>query len=199
MRYLWLLLVAGLLGGWHWWTSERPVSRPAGILVATEPSQRVLDPAPTFDALGHTFLARARYDITARVLRKEIYRLDGGANLAPVDLGVGWGPMSDTRVIDQLEFSQMVRFFYWRPKHASDFPVPAQVLVTHAAQMHLVPASMELEKRLKKLRPGQLVTISGYLVDVRGPGGFTWNTSLTRNDTGNGACEIVWVEALDVD
>jgi hypothetical protein len=199
MRYLWLLLVAGLLGGWHWWTSERPVSRPAGILVATEPSQRVLDPAPTFDALGHTFLARARYDITARVLRKEIYRLDGGANLAPVDLGVGWGPMSDTRVIDQLEFSQMGRFFYWRPKHASDFPVPAQVLVTHAAQMHLVPASMELEKRLKKLRPGQLVTISGYLVDVRGPGGFTWNTSLTRNDTGNGACEIVWVEALDVD
>ena len=199
MRYLWLLLVAGLLGGWHWWTSERPVSRPAGILVATEPSQRVLDPAPTFDALGHTFLARARYDITARVLRKEIYRLDGGANLAPVDLGVGWGPMSDTRVIDQLEFSQMGRFFYWRPKHASDFPVPAQVLVTHAAQMHLVPASMELEKRLKKLRPGQLVTISGYLVDVRGPGGFTWNTSLTRNDTGNGACEIVWVEARDVD
>jgi len=199
MRYLWLLFVAGLLGGWHWWTGERPVSRPAGILVAAEPAQRDLDPPPQFAALGHTFLARARYDITARVLRKEIYRLDGGASLAPVDLGVGWGPMSDTRVIDELEFSQMGRFFYWRPKRASEFPVPVQVLVTHAAQMHLVPASLQLESRLKKLRPGQLVTISGYLVDVRGPGGFSWRTSLTRNDTGNGACEIVWVESLDVD
>jgi hypothetical protein len=199
MRYLWLLLVPGLLGGWNWWTSERPVSRPAGILVSAEPLQRDLDPPPKFDALGHTFVARARYDITARVLRKEIYRLDGGASLAPVDLGVGWGPLSDTRVIDQLEFSQMGRFLYWRPKRAGDFPVPVQMLVTHAAQMHLVPASAELERRLKKLRPGQLVTISGYLVDVSGPGGFTWNTSLTRTDTGNGACELVWVEALEVE
>ena len=132
------------------------------------------------------------------MLRKEIYRLDGGASLAPVDLGVGWGPMSDTRVIDELEFSQMGRFLYWRPKRAGDFPVPVQLLVTHAAQMHLIPASPELDSRIRKLRPGQLVTIGGYLVDVRGPGGFTWNTSLTRTDTGNGACEIVWVEALEV-
>lgn len=199
MHYLWIIFVAGLLGGWHWWTSERPVSRAAGILVEAEPTQRDLEPALRFDALGHSFFARARYDITARVLRKEIYRLDGGASLAPVDLGVGWGAMSDTRVIDQLEFSQMGRFFYWRPRHAGGFPVPTQVLVTHAAQMHLVPASPALERRLKKLRPGQLVTIGGYLVDVRGPDGFAWNTSLTRNDTGNGACEIVWVESLSVD
>jgi hypothetical protein len=52
---------------------------------------------------------------------------------------------------------------------------------------------------VKKLRPGQIVTIGGYLVDVRGPNGFTWNTSLTRGDTGNGACEIVWVESLSVE
>ena len=52
---------------------------------------------------------------------------------------------------------------------------------------------------LPKLRPGQLVTIDGYLVDVRGPGGFAWNTSRTRTDTGNGACEIVWVDALAVE
>jgi len=34
---------------------------------------------------------------------------------------------------------------------------------------------------------------------VRGPGGFTWNTSLTREDKGAGACEIMWIEALDVE
>jgi hypothetical protein len=198
MRYLWILVVAALFGGWNWWTSERAVTRPAGITAPDEPVQRDLDPPPQFTALGHVFLARASYDITARVLRKEIYRVDGGANLAPVDLGVGWGPLSDTRVIDELEFSQMGRFLYWRPKRAGEFPVPARLLVTHAAQMHLIPASPELEGRIRKLRPGQLVTIGGYLVDVRGPGGFTWNTSLTRTDTGNGACEIVWVESLEV-
>ena len=199
MPWIWLLFFVAFLGGVNWWLYERPVPRPPGVLVAGEPRQVGLEPPPEFADRGYRFIRRARYDITARVLRKEIYRLDGGASLAPVDLGVGWGPMSDTRVIDELEFSQMGRFFYWRPRHAETFPVPLQTVLTHAAQMHLIPASSALEGRLKKLRPGQLVTISGYLVDVRGPGGFTWNTSLTRNDTGNGACEIVWVESLDVE
>ena len=133
------------------------------------------------------------------MLRKEIYRLDGGAGVAPVDLGVGWGPMSDTRVIEALEFSQMGRFLYWRPANSKAFPIPLDMLVTHAAQMHLVPASDALERRLKTLRPGQLVSISGYLVDVRDPNGFRWSTSLSRTDTGDGACELVWVESLTVE
>ncbi len=41
--------------------------------------------------------------------------------------------------------------------------------------------------------------MSGYLVDVRGPNGFRWNTSLSRNDTGDGACEIMWIESLAVE
>jgi len=40
--------------------------------------------------------------------------------------------------------------------------------------------------------------IRGYLVDVTGPRGFAWRTSLTRDDTGAGACEIVYVETLAV-
>jgi hypothetical protein len=92
----------------------------------------------------------------------------------------------------------MGRFFYWQPRKA-DFPLPVPVLISHMAQMHMIPATTDLEGRLKKLRPGQIVTASGYLVDVRGPGGFAWNTSLSRTDTGNGACELFWVEALDAD
>jgi hypothetical protein len=199
MRYLWIVLALGLLGGWHWWTRERAVSHPIGVLVAAEPIQSNLEPPPQFDERGYTFIKRAHYDISARVLRKEMYYVDGVATLAPVDLAVGWGPMSDTRIIDQLEFSQMGRFLYWRPRNGHEFPLPTEMLISHAAQMHMIPASKDIENRLKKLRPGQLVTIAGYLVDVRGPRGFTWNTSLSRTDTGDGACEIVWAESLEVE
>ena len=37
MRYLTLLLVVALLGGWHWWTRERAVSHAPGVLVSAEP------------------------------------------------------------------------------------------------------------------------------------------------------------------
>ena len=122
-RWIWLLLVAAFLGGINWWLYERSVSRPPGVLVAAEPLQQDLDPAPQFDDRGFRFIRRARYDITARVLRREIYRADGGAALAPVDLAVGWGPLSDSRIIDQLDFSQMGRFFYWKPKDFATFPL----------------------------------------------------------------------------
>jgi hypothetical protein len=92
----------------------------------------------------------------------------------------------------------MGRFFYWQPRKA-DFPLSKSVLISHMAQMHVIPASKDVESRLKKLRPGQVVTARGYLVDVRGPGEFAWNTSLSRTDTGDGACELFWVEALDAD
>jgi hypothetical protein len=191
------LLIASIFGAWHWWTSEREVTRPPGVLANAEPRQEDLDAPRRFEHKGYALTARARYDITARVLRKEIYRLDGGAGLAPVDLGVGWGPMSDTSIVERLEFSQMGRFFYWQPRDAG-FPLTPQALITHAAQMHMVPANAAIEARLKTLRPGQVVTVAGWLIDIRGPGGFTWNTSLRRDDTGNGACEIVYVESLDV-
>jgi hypothetical protein len=197
-RFAVVVLALAACGGWHWWTTERAVDRPPGILVPDEPVQVILDDPPRFEARGYTFIKRAKYDITARLLRKEVYRIDGGAGLAPVDLGVGWGPLSDSALLDGLEFSQMGRFFYWQRRNA-DFPVPIPVLISHMAQMHMIPATTDLEAKLKKLRPGQIVTASGYLVDVRGPDGFAWNTSLSRTDTGNGACELFWVEALAAD
>lgn len=51
---------------------------------------------------------------------------------------------------------------------------------------------------MRRLRPGAHVAIGGWLVDVTVPNRFVWRTSLTRTDTGAGACEIVYVETLDV-
>jgi hypothetical protein len=42
-----------------------------------------------------------------------------------------------------------------------------------------------------------LVELEGYLVYVKGDN-FTWNSSLTRNDTGDGACEVLYVEKISV-
>jgi hypothetical protein len=193
-----VVIILCLAGGWHWWTSERAIQRPPGIIAPDEPRQVDLEKLETFTAKGYTFDKRARFEITARLLRKQRYRVDAEAGLAPVDLGVGWGPLSDSAVLDQLEFTQMGRWFYWNPKRG-DFPLPRQALIEHLAQMHMIPATPEIKKRLDRLRPGQLVTVSGFLVDVRGPNGFVWNTSLSRSDTGDGACEIVWVESLESD
>jgi hypothetical protein len=40
------------------------------------------------------------------------------------------------------------------------------------------------------------VELSGWLVDAAGPEHFTWRSSRRRDDTGNGACELIYVEKI---
>jgi hypothetical protein len=64
--------------------------------------------------------------------------------------------------------------------------------------MHMIPATPLIERRLTALRPNDVVRLRGYLVEAEAPDGWRWRSSLSREDTGAGACEVVWVEALEL-
>ena len=113
-----------------------------------------------------------------------------------MDVAFGWGKMSDEAVLARIDVSQSGRFYYWR--YEGSPPIPHREIELSSANMHLIPATKAIEKKLKNLRPGNVVALKGYLVDVQGEGGFRWKSSLTREDTGGGACELVWVEELEV-
>ncbi|MEI9898720.1 MAG: hypothetical protein WDN28_33905 [Chthoniobacter sp.] len=49
------------------------------------------------------------------------------------------------------------------------------------------------------LYPGEIVTMQGYLVNAGKTGGIDWTTSLSRIDTGNGACEVIYVTGIQAD
>jgi hypothetical protein len=62
----------------------------------------------------------------------------------------------------------------------------------------MIPADAQIARQLKALRPGQVIEFSGRLVEVRHSDGWYWKSSLSREDSGNGACELVLVEHLSV-
>ncbi len=123
------------------------------------------------------------------------YWFDGASGVSPIDFAVGWGPLSDQRVIDRIGFGQTGRWWRYWPSD-SEWPIPAADIASHGANMHMIPAGKLVLKALRSVRAGDLISLTGYLVDVESVGGWKWSTSLTRADTGNGACEIVWVESL---
>jgi len=108
---------------------------------------------------------------------------------------VGWGPMSDQSVLDQMSVSQGSRWYSYRPVKR-EFPLPLDTIVSHSANMHLMPSSGQIESGLKQVRVGDLVELKGYLVQVTGTNGFQWRSSLSRTDRGGGACELMWVESV---
>jgi len=131
------------------------------------------------------------------VLSREDYRWDAGADLAPMDLALGWGSMSDQAVLDRIEISQGARWYYTR----YDYPAPLaeRDIVRQSGNMHLVPASPAVLGRLREVRRGDLVWLRGYLVDADHESGFQWRTSLSRDDSGDGACELFYVERIIIE
>ena len=51
---------------------------------------------------------------------------------------------------------------------------------------------------LVRVKKGGVVEIYGHLVYVSSPNAFTWQSSLTREDTADGACEVVLVDEIKV-
>ena len=195
-------IAVALLAVCSWLTIDhfvfgRPIRHGSGVVAASVPQQRPLTAeVRPFQKDGFRIVPLTTFAIEARVLRAKHYCCTGPAKLAPVDVVFGWGNMSDEAVLARLDISQSGRFYYWR--YDNEPPIPRREIETSSANMHLIPATDAIARKLKALRPGNIVNLAGYLVEVTGEDGFQWRSSLTREDTGNGACELILVEDLAV-
>ena len=187
------LAAAALLQGYDNWRL-RPVHPSDGPIAPADPQQADAEGARVTTLGRWRIKPRARYDITARILSREDYHFDLLADLIPEDLALGWGPMSDNRVLRAFKITQGARFYSWMPKQ--DLPIPRQDVIEHSANTHVIAADSAVRRQLKRLRVGQVVHLTGFLVDAVRDDGAYINTSLTRSDTGAGSCEVVLVEQV---
>lgn len=198
-----VLIVGGLT---QWWMRQ-----PAAVTVASPPPQvRVAAPASEreppvqrthaasmiFEINGHEVRPLAEYAITARVLSVERYHADRAAQLSPVDLALGWGEMSRKSVADRITVSQGGRWYHWRYTGAP--PIPHREIERSSANVHMVPASKAVAEVLADAGKDSVVSLRGYLIEARGKDGWVWRSSLSRDDTGDGSCEVMFVQAAEV-
>lgn len=160
------------------------------------PAQSRADQSP-LQRDGYVIEPMASYDIRARVLSIERYRMGREADLSPLDFALGWGPMSDDTVLNQLKIDQSNRWYHYRWEGTP--PLDPTLMSRSSANTHLVPANDSVKNRLFDVRKGAIVRLSGYLVNVRHTDGWSWRSSLTRDDTGGGSCELMWVTDVQVE
>ncbi|HXO43032.1 MAG TPA: hypothetical protein VN999_16395 [Thermoanaerobaculia bacterium] len=135
---------------------------------------------------------RAAFDISAVVAAEEPYNFDDSAFLSPVDLVMTWGRLPEEPYRSRVSYYQITRYYFWRTRDPS---LDLHYIATHSANMHMIPATHNLARALAHVGSGDRVRLRGLLVDVEGSG-FRWQTSMTRDDAGPGACELVWVEEM---
>jgi hypothetical protein len=197
-RAAWIVVFVIVLSkAWGQW-QHRAIDPADGAIAPNEPLQADVQGAPAIVLERWTLTPRASYDITARVLGREDYHFDPISDLAPLDLALGWGPMSDNRVLQAFRISQGARFYSWRPVTGL-LPIETREVTQYSANTHIIPADAAVAAKLARLRlAGEVVHLTGLLVDGVRDDGMTIRTSLTRTDSGAGACEFMLVQHVRV-
>lgn len=191
----WLFIVVVIFIGWRYCSPDTiHYAAPDEVIDKAPVQAEVADLLPIpFD--DYAIQPMAEFTLEARVLAREDYWLGREADLSPTDLVLGWGEMADPQVVKQINIRQSGRWYFWQ---VESFPIPRRNIETQSANMHLIPANDEVARTLKQIRPGQLVTLQGYLVNVNADDGWRWRSSLTREDTGANACELIYVKHLKI-
>ncbi len=187
-----IVIIAAAIFAWS--HLHRPVTYPPGILIPTEPEQTATPDGP-FAYGAYQLKPLATFALDARVLHSKIYRWDRQATLVPVDLALGWGPMSDQRVLDQVTITQSMRFYWFEYKLP---PISKDEIISHSTNVHIIPSTPAIASQCKSVRTGTLVHLKGDLVEATAAGFGTWRSSLSRTDTGNGACELMFVTEMSI-
>ncbi len=193
MKRLLIFAVALALVGW-WLSPPAGRSRAPGVLAPDVPVQVDLTDAAILQHGDFALTPLAQFSIKARVLSREDYRFDAESALSPMDLALGWGRMSDSAVLEKLDIGQGLRFYSYRWADAP--PLPPSEIIESSANMHMVPANSVIARQLAKVRRGDVVQLEGFLIEAKRADGVRWRSSLTRADSGAGACELVYVTSV---
>lgn len=195
MRNLLIFTAAMVLVlGFFFWPNSHDPAYYDRVGTATPEQISVSEESFAYD--GYTISPVALFTVKARVLGVERYHFDREAELSPLDLALGWGPMAEQKNLDAISIRQSGRFYFWR---TDNFPIPRKDIERNSANMHLIPAYNSVRSAMLDAKEGDIVFFTGKLVNVTSPDGYRWNSSTTRNDTGAGACEVIYVTDFSIE
>jgi hypothetical protein len=184
--------VLALVGWWalrtqHGGMLAAQAPRPAdGVLVSTEPAFGGLDFTPPWNPLGnYQQMPQGSLDVTARVLARQDYPRDGYGEVLPTDLVLGWGPMSDNRIIDHVAIRQVDRGVELVPDNTGAITADAA-----RASVMVVAVYSDFQAHtaaLNTLRVGDVIHLYGWRLKLKNADGSIWSGGSGREKVGERA------------
>jgi hypothetical protein len=175
--------------------------------LSQEPLQEAVAPAPfklDKNGVNYTIEPLFRYEIYGLVVSK--YNTDSwwgwahkawNDHLNVTDLCVVWGSNALSGAYRDISFSSG----QWTCNFETSSDAAWQAFdVNKISNNHLLTDDPQLAKELKSIRIGDQIHLTGQLANYRHSvgNGFNRGTSTVRTDTGNGACETIYVSEVNV-
>lgn len=137
----------------------------------------------------------AEYSIEGVVKSKKLYLWDYSSQVSKYDVALAWGDLNNEEIDKHISYSQGGRWYNFC--YSPDAPVGSSYISKHSANVHLIHKDINILAKLIGISKNSHIKLKGYLVKVHFKDA-EWKSSLTRNDTGNGACEIMYVTDVEI-
>ncbi|MCX7543836.1 hypothetical protein [Marinicella gelatinilytica] len=201
------LLISGILLILSFWNRNSwPDELPLAEALAFEPKQSPLNHVSQtvkYNDLTYTVQPRFNYELYGVVVSKRVHQADYKGSLHGLsedylnvaDLCVVWGENTNPKILKHFTFSngQFTCQYQTRSETAWQAFNPNQL-----SNNHVLSVNKSVRKTLAEANIGDQIVLRGYLADYTNPKGYLRKTSITRTDTGNGACETIWVEQASI-
>ena len=143
----------------------------------------------------------SKYVLKGRVIATKGYFGNGLQDtIAPYDLGISWGTISTDKNNEHVQASIDNRRLTYRVAGTEQWFTSVggeNHIHTHISNNHLVPCNNEIKNNVQI---GDTVTLTGYLIKVyyydNNKKILAWESSTTRRDNGDGACETMYVTSI---
>ncbi len=113
------------------------------------------------------------------------------------DICLVWGTNLTSGAFRNVEYWSMPWSCHFKPKNRHAYAAFNQAELSNN---HLLAADETVRSAIEKFQVGDQIQLRGKLINYwpQGQPETKRKTSLTRDDTGDGACEVLWVEAASI-
>jgi hypothetical protein len=163
-------------------TGKRPFD------VAYEDVQYHVDPQFDYDITG-MIVSYRHHDNLSRMHRR------ANDHLNMLDVCVVWGDNAMAAELDKIDF--------WNGIFTCNFQTRDQAAwdsfdIFKISNNHLISDDDTIRDRVRSISIGDQIRVRGYLASYGSPNVQPRGTSTTRSDTGDGACETIYVERFEI-
>ncbi len=199
-----MALSAGILVLSFWNRNELPGRIDFDSRLFDEPAQFETRRRPfhvTFENVDYVVEPEYAYDLFGMIVsyrhhdgRSRMHRL-ASDHLNMLDVCVIWGDNARHPALDKLSFWNGIFTCNVRTRDRDAWDAFDMYQLSNN---HLISDDEYIRDRVKRIRIGDQIRVRGYLASYSSPQGGRRGTSTTRTDTGDGACETVYVEDFQI-
>ena len=195
--FVWLLVS-------FWNRNDLPQNIDYAAAILNEPAQKATEkPAfhASYDGVDYLVEPQYAYDLYGMIVSYRHHdgesRMHRRANdhLNMLDVCVIWGDNTRNRRLNKISFWNGIFTCNVKTKDQAAWEAFDMYQLSNN---HLISNDEFVRKQVKEIQVGDQVRVRGYLASYSSEKGGTRGTSTTRLDTGDGACETIFVERFKI-